>query len=318
MKGLLLSFCVLAGFACSGQSYPHYTMFMYNKLTYNPGYAGSRNATSVNGSFRNQWTGIAGAPINYNLNIDGPVGRFTQEFRPVSLGLVLNKESQGPVTTTGIGGIYAYRIRLKSSVVSVGLKAGVSLYSANYHDLKLVDQNDEMLTNDIRNAVLPNVGAGVYWSSNRFYLGISVPEILENYFDKRQADYPSGKQARQIRSSFLSGGYSFSLSDNFSLLPQAILRYNKDSKYELPLNADINLTAILYQRLMLGASYRTDKSVQGIVHVQLAKRINLGYAFDYALNDISQYAQGSHEFTIGFDFIRDLNEYADPRFIRDF
>ena len=318
MKRIVIALGLLLPLAAAAQDYPHYTMFMYNKLTYNPGYAGSRNALSVNGTFRNQWTGMAGAPINYNLSIDGPVGRFTKEWRPVALGLVVNRETLGPITNTNIGAIYAYRIRLKNSVMSFGLKAGVGLYNADYSHLNLLDQNDEMLTKDIKNAVLPNFGAGVYWSSKRFYIGLSVPEILENYFDKDQANYPSGKQARQIRSSFLSGGYSFHVNDNVSLLPQLMLRYNKDGKYELPVNADVNLTAILYQRLMVGATYRTDKSVEGIVHFQIAKKINLGYSYDYSLSDISRYAQGSHEFTIGFDFIKDLNEYTDPRFIKDF
>ena len=318
MKRLLALFGLLIPAAGFAQDYPHYTMFMYNKLAYNPGYAGSRNALSVNGSFRNQWTGMAGAPVNYNLSVDGPVGRFTKEYRPVALGLVLNKENQGPVANTSIAAIYAYRIRLENSVVSIGLRAGVSVYTAEYSTLNPADLNDEMLANDVKNALLPNFGAGVYWSSKRFYAGLSVPDFLENYFDKNQSSYPSGKQARQIRSAFLSAGYSFPVNEQVSLLPQAIVRYNKDSKYDLPLNADINLTAIIYQRLMIGASYRTDKSVQGILHVQVAKKINLGYSYDYALTDISRYAQGSHEITIGFDFIRDLSDYSDPRFIKDF
>ena len=318
MKSIFTILGVLLCGAVTAQDYPHYTMFMYNKLVYNPGYAGSRNALSINGTFRNQWTGIAGAPINYNLTIDAPIGSYTKEFRSVALGFTANKESQGPVTNTSFGAMYAYRIRLKNSIVSFGLKAGVSLYSADYSDLKLVDQNDEMLTHDIKNALLPNFGAGVYWSSKRYYLGLSVPDLLENYFDKAQAAFPSGKKARQIRSSFISGGYSFPVSDHIILLPQMMGRYSSDSKYNLPFNADINLTAIIYQRIMIGATYRTDKSVEGMVHVQVAKKLNIGYSYDYSMSDISRYAQGSHEITLGFDFVHDLNEYADPRFIKDF
>jgi type IX secretion system PorP/SprF family membrane protein len=214
--------------------------------------------------------------------------------------------------------VYAYRIRLKSSVVSVGLKGGVSIYSAEYNNLDLVDENDEMLSNNIKNAVLPNVGVGAYWSSRRFYVGLSVPDLLENYFDKDQANFPSGKQARQTRSSFISGGYSFPVSEQISLLPQVIGRYSADSKYNLPFNADFNLTAIIYQRIMVGATYRTDQSIEGIVHLQVAKKFNIGYSYDYSMSDIGRYAQGSHEITIGFDFIHDLNEYADPRFLKDF
>lgn len=319
MKRYILAIVMLGLPAIApAQTYPHYTMFMYNKLTYNPGYAGSRDLLAINATYRNQWTGMAGAPVNFNLCVDAPVGKRTQEFQPVALGLSINRESIGPTTTTNIGAVYAYRIRLGSTTLSGGLRAGASLYNARYSDLNLVDQNDDMLTNDIRNAVLPNVGFGLYWSSRRFYAGLSIPDLLQNYFDKDQSNYPSGRQARQLRSSYLSGGYMFPVSEHLNLLPQVIVRHGSDARYELPLSTDINLTAIFYQRLMIGASYRTDKSIQGIVHLQAGRKLSIGYAYDHSMNDLSRFARGSHEITVGFNFKKDLNDYADPRFIKDF
>jgi len=319
MKKILAALALMLPVSGFCQDQPHYTMFMYNKLVYNPGYAGSRNVLSINGAYRNQWSGIDGAPKNMNLSIDAPIGKaYSEEFHHVALGLMLNRETQGPVSNTNISATYAYRIKLEKSMLSMGLQAGVALYNANYSELTPQDVTDEQLQYDVKNAVLPNFGFGAFWSSKRFYLGLSVPNLLENYYDKKQKDYTSGKKARQIRGYYLSGGYTIPVSEHFALQPQVLLRYNADGAYKLPMNADINLSGIFYQRFMLGATYRTDKSIEGIVHIQVAKKFNIGYAYDYSTSDLGPYTKGAHEISIGFDFLRDLNDYMDPRFIQNY
>lgn len=300
------------------QDHPHYTMFMYNKLLYNPGYAGSRNITSVNGTYRTQWTGIDGAPKDFNVAIDGPVGSYMKPFRPVALGLSLNSEKLGVTNNTSIMGYYAYRIIAGKSIVSFGLQGGVNIYNARYSDLNPYQPGDQILTNNISGAILPNFGAGIYWAGDRHYLGFSVPSILENYYDKKQKQFSNGRNAKQVRSYFLSGGYTFPVSEAVTLLPQAIVRYAGNGDYSLPMNADINLSCIIYSRLMIGATYRTDKSIEGIVHVQATKMLNIGYSYDYAVSELRTYSGGTHEIVVGIDFLRDLNKYINPRFIKNF
>src|ERR1700761_8305347 len=115
---------ILMPATCFAQSYPHYTMFMYNKLLYNPAYAGSRDVTSVNAYYRDQWTGIDGAPKDINVSIDAPIGNYMKTFRPVALGLSINNEQLGVTSTTNVMAYYAYRIPLKTSILSFGLQAG--------------------------------------------------------------------------------------------------------------------------------------------------------------------------------------------------
>jgi type IX secretion system PorP/SprF family membrane protein len=300
----------------TAQNHPHYTMFMYNKLIYNPAYAGNKNLTSVNALYRNQWVGIDGAPRTFNLAVDGPVGSYMKAFRPVALGFSLNSEQIGVTSQTNITGYYAYRIPMERTVLSFGLQAGVSLYTARYSELNMF-QPDPRLTQDIRNALLPNFGPGVFWSGERFYVGAAIPNLLENYYDKERKDI-TPEAARQVRSYFLSGGYVFSLSEDIKLQPQALLRYAGNGRYQLPLNGDFNLSCIVYDRLMIGATYRTDKSIAGIVHMQVTRQINIGYSYDYAVSELNGYNRGTHEVMAGFDFVRDLNKYANPRFIKSF
>lgn len=301
----------------SAQNYPHYTMFMYDKLIYNPAYAGSRDVTSIDAIGRDQWTGINGAPRTINVSVDGPIGSYMKPFRHVALGVSINNEQTGVVTNTNIMAYYAYRIKLRSSILSFGLQAGTSMYSANYSQLNPFQQGDVQLTHDIKNSMLPNFGAGVFWYGENFYAGFSVPTILQNYYDKDFKNIDN-VASREIRSYFLDGGYIFTLNDNFKLEPQVMARYAGNSDYQLPFNCDLNLSLIMYDRVMLGVTYRTDQSVEGIVHVQVTKNLNIGYAYDYTASALNGYTGGTHEVVLGFNFVRDNNRYSNPRFVKMF
>lgn len=299
-----------------GQSYPHYTMFMFNKMLYNPAYAGNKDLTTVNAYYRNQWVGIDGAPKTLSVSIDGPVGNYMKPFRRVALGLLINNEQLGVSNNTNLMAYYAYRIPFQNSVLSFGVQAGGALYTANYSQLNPGQTNDLSLTEDVKNKMLPNVGAGVYWSSSNYYVSAAVPSLLQNYYDKK--NQINNEKGRQLRSYYLSGGYVFTLSDNLKLEPQALARYAANSINALPLNADLNLSLIILDRLLIGATYRTDKSVEGIVHMQVTNSISAGYSYDYTLSPLQGYNSGSHEFTIGFDFVKDRNKYTNPRFVKLF
>lgn len=296
---------------------PHYTMFMYNKLIYNPGYAGSRDATCVNALYRSQWTGVDGAPRSFSVSVDGPVGSYMKSFRPVALGLSVSNESSGVLNNTNVMAYYAYRIPVKKTLLSFGLQAGASMFSAKYSDLNPYQQGDNKLRNDVKNAALPNFGAGVYWRGDRFYVGASVPNLIENKYDKDNKT-SSDVNSRQIRAYYLSGGYVFQISDAFKLEPQALFRYAGNADYQLPASADFNLSGIFYDRLMLGVTYRTDRSIGGVVHLQATRAVNVGYSYDYSTRVFNNLGGGSHEVTVGFDFARDNNKYINPRFIKLF
>src|SRR5690606_21154448 len=214
-------------------------------------------------------------------------------------------------------GYYAFRIPVKNTVLSLGLQAGVSLFNAEFSKLNAKDP-DMALQNDIKNSVLPNFGPGVYWTGKKFYVGASIPSLLQNYYDNENQINPNTKTSKQVRNFYLSGGYVFDLSENVKLQPQILTRYAGNGQYQLPWSADFNLSCILYDRIMLGATYRTDESFAGIVHLQATRFINVGYSYDFSNSGLNPYNNGSHEVTLGFDFIRDLNEYVNPRFIKTF
>lgn len=308
---LLLPTAVIA------QSDQHYTMFMYNKIMYNPAYTGSRDATSVNALYRDQWDGINGAPKTINLSVDGLVGSYMKPVRKYGVGLSITNEKLGVESNSVIKAYYAYRIFLSQSVLSLGLSGGINLYSAAYSKLNLYQQNDPNFASNLRNAMLPNFGAGAYWSGDNYYAGLSVPNLLEDYYDKHEVKL-NNKLARQIRAYYLGGGYVYAVNEIMKLEPQLLARYAINGDYKLPFNCDINVSAIAYDRLLVGFTYRTDNSFEVILHVQATKKLNIGYAYDYLLSALNGYNGGSHELVVGWDFVKDNSKYQTPRFIRKF
>lgn len=311
----LLLAILLPSVASFAQSDQHYTMFLYNKLLYNPAYTGSRDILQVNGTYRNQWSGISGAPKTFNISLDAPVGSYMLPFRNNAVGLTLAGESIGVENNTNLMGYYAYRIPIGKTVLSFGLRAGIKFYNAGYSQLNLLQQNDQAFINDIRNAILPNAGAGIYWYANDYYAGIAVPNLFQNYYDKKQS---VASIAKEVRGYYLSGGYVITCNDILKVSPQVLMRYAGNSHYNLPFNADFNASAIFYDRLMGGITFRTDKSFEFIVHVQATRNINIGYAYDYLVSDLKGYDKGTHEIVVGFDFVRDNAKYMIPRIIRAF
>lgn len=116
MKKNLWLLLLLIPFCGRAQSDQHYTMFMYNKLLYNPAYAGSRDMLSLNGLYRRQWTDIEGAPRTMNLSADATVGSYMKPFRKIALGISVVNEKIGVERNTAIRSYYAYRVQLKGSL----------------------------------------------------------------------------------------------------------------------------------------------------------------------------------------------------------
>ena len=314
---VLLAWMALTATEMRGQSDQHYTMFLYNKLLYNPAYAGSRDLLSANSDYRDQWDAIPGAPKTANVTVDAPVGSYMKDFRKIALGFSITNEILGVEHNTDMKAYYAYRIQSKNSIISFGLSGGFDLYSANYSQLNLYQPNDPNFAYNISQSVLPNFGAGIYAYRNNAYLGLSVPNLLQDAYDKKEV-MVHNRIAEQIRGWYLSGGYVYPVNETMKLEPQCLVRYAGGGGYSLPLSADLNVSVIFYDRLLLGATYRTDHSVEMIAHIQATPRINLGYAYDYLLSGLNGYSGGTHELVVGYDFVRDHSKYLTPRFIKNF
>lgn len=298
------------------QTEMHNTMFMYNKMYYNPAYTGNKDMTSVNAYYRDQWSDIEGAPKTMGVSLEAALGDKNQEVRQTGLGLTINSEQIGVEKKQEVFGYYTFRFKLDNgSVLSTGLRVGTQLYSANYSDLNPYQTNDPNLVKNVSNASLFNFGLGAFWHNENCYLGFSIPNLSENYYDKNERSIKNIR-ARQVRGYYFNGGYVVHAGESVDILPQVMARYTGDASYSLPFNCDINLSFVANKRFVLGLTYRTDKSIEAMFHMQLTKELSLGYSYDYVVSQLSGYTGGAHEVLLGIDFARRKYEhYERPHYI---
>ena len=198
--------------ASYGQQDPQYTHYMYNMNVVNPAYAGSRETLSVGVLGRTQWVGIDGAPQTLTFNVHAPVGAN------LGVGLSVIVDEIGPVKEQNAYADVSYTINTSDEgVLAFGLKAGFTFFNADLDRLLAPDGTrgvDDLFINDAKNT-FPNIGAGLYYYTDRFYLGASVPNILEApHFD----DLDSAEASEKVHG-FLTAGYLFYLSDNLQFKP---------------------------------------------------------------------------------------------------
>ncbi len=278
--------------------YPVYSQYIQNGLVINPAYAGSRGALSAFLSYRMQWMGISGSPVFQSVSLHTPM-----KNDKVALGLLAQFMQFGFTRSTSVYANYAYRIKLGTGKLSFGLKAGMDMsntvYPNNDVDRFLTSPNDPVFTND-KPWILPNVGAGVYYFSDRIFAGLSVPAFLSY---RRSA---TGKLVPYHSFSeydiLLTGGGLITFSDFVKFKPSVLINYSfHDTKKVNQL--DLNGNLILGDLIWIGASWRTSEQVAvGILQVQINPQLMFGFSYDNPMGRMSSYSKGSSEFILRYEF----------------
>ena len=303
MKKLIIIIIVFLSFTgLQAQQDPHFTHYMFNTLSVNPGYAGSRDALTVTGLYRNQWVGFKGAPSTQTITLHAPV--FNDK---VGLGLSLLRDSIGPTDNYSVFADFAYRIALgqsKKARLTFGLKGGLDVKQFKLSEVSTRQENDPEFVS-LPTTLLGNFGFGVYYYTDNFYVGASVPRILENYYDKDAATTNSNDNGRQKRHYDLIVGAMFKLGKDVKLKPSMLIKINEASPPELDLSA---LFYLLNDKFWIGPAFRTawksSDAVSALVGVKIVDQLSLGYSFDYnLLNQTFKYNGGSHELMLRYDFI---------------
>ncbi len=283
-----------------GQQDPQFTQYMYNTLSVNSAYAGSRGHMSVTGIHRSQWVGIDGAPRTQTLTIDSPIGK------KVGLGLSIVNDEIGPSDEFYVDLNFSYTIKASETQrLSFGIKGGGRLFNIDW--TKGQAQNPDLIfQQNINNQFLPTVGAGLYLHSEKSYIGVSVP----NFFTDQHYDDIQQSLAAERLHFFFIGGLVFDLSGNTRFKPAVLVKHVVGA----PLIADISANFMFYDRLRLGASYRWDDSVSGLAGFQITPGVLIGYAFDYTTTELQQFTTGSHEVMIRFELKSEEKRLKSPRF----
>ena len=297
---LVLLLVVLCAEVASAQQDPQYTQYMYNMNVVNPAYAGSKESLSITALYRNQWAGFDDAPVTFTFSAHSPISD------KIGLGLSAIKDELGPVSETNVFADFSYTIEVGASMkLALGLKAGFTFHSVGLVDLSLQDPGDPFFSQDINNTY-PNIGAGAFLYGEKFYVGLSVPNLLQSvHLDENGIMYGS-----ETNHFFGTAGYVFQVSDNFKLKPSVMVKTAFDS----PVSYDVNLNALYLEKFELGVSYRLDDSFSGLVGFQVTPNIRVGYAYDYITSEIKTVADASHEVILTFDLFFKKRTMRSPRY----
>ena len=302
----ILSFLILSSKESNAQQEAMYSQYMFNSLAINPAYAGSRNVISATALYRNQWSGINGAPKTGTFTIDAPTNN-----KKIGLGMQVYNDKLGITNTTGLVLSTAYRIRMDKATLSFGLQGSVESYKADYSKVSLDENgnsNDPAFSENV-NSTKFNFGTGIYYNSDKFYFGIAVPKLYPNRLSSNSTaatNIPSKEEMHL----FIITGFLFNLDENFKLKPSFLLKAVKGA----PIEGDINATLWIKDVLGVGAQYRTNADVSGIIQIQATQQIRIGYAYDYSTTKLRNFNTGSHEIMLRYEFGFEKDKVISPRY----
>jgi type IX secretion system PorP/SprF family membrane protein len=300
---------LLGSFTSSAQQEPQYTQYMYNTQVINPAYVGSREVLSFGLLYRTQWAGLDGAPKTGTFTVNSPIGALEN----MGLGLSIVSDKIGPAVESNVTIDFSYSIPTSDiGTFSFGVKAGVDLLDVDYSKLSIFDENDPFFQNSIDNKLSPQIGAGFYYNTDKFYAGLSVPNFLTTkHFDESSlVGTTETSVAAERLHYFLIAGYVFDLNENLKFKPATLLKAVSGA----PLQWDMSANFLIKEKLTLGVAYRWSAAMSALVGFQVSDQIFIGFGYDYTSTDLEAYSDGSYEIMLRFDIFNKPERVVTPRF----
>jgi type IX secretion system PorP/SprF family membrane protein len=308
MKKTLSIVLFLLGFSIItfAQQDPMYSQYVFNGLIINPAYAGTRDILCASILYRDQWENIPGSPKTGIFSIDAPI-----QNKNVGLGMTVEFDKIGISTHTAFNGIYSYRLRFAQSSLVFGLQAGVGFSNSNFSSVKYSDgtQNDIAFQNNFHD-VLPNFGFGLYYYSNKFYAGFSIPQIAGYAIQNALYHKTESAYLDLANHYFINTGYLFDITSDIKAKPSVLLKYVKGA----PVEMDLNGIVWFYDLIAAGVSYRSMASLDFILQFRATHQISIGYAYEYATTKLNTFSSGSHEIMLQYFFDYSHSKIVTPRF----
>ncbi|MCX8081555.1 MAG: type IX secretion system membrane protein PorP/SprF [Bacteroidia bacterium] len=289
--------------------YDHlFTQFMFNEVFINPGYAGSKEALSITALHRQQWMNFPGRPVTTTFSMHGPL--FVNKM---GLGINFLNERIGKLQRNLAYLTYAYRIKTdKKGTLGLGINIGVHNQVNKLSELKANDAGDIQISNNTPSLNSPNTGFGLFYSTDKFYAGLSVPRLIDDsYFFDEQSNIK-----QKISFNFEKLHYYFVIGRIFKINPDLYVKPQGMVKMvqNAPLQYDANVSMLIKKIIWFGLSYRSNAAAVGILGIQATPQLYFGYSYDYGLNEIQRYSQGSHEVVLNYLFSYKQKKVTSPRF----
>ena len=296
---LIVFFTLLS--TIKAQQEPMFTQYIFDPISFNAGYVGTTSMLNVNTLTRLQWVGLEGSPKTFSLSAHAPI-----EGRKIGLGITLLTDKIGPVNNTFFTVNYAYRLRVTDQLtLSMGIKGGISSYKVGLTDLSIIDQEDPQFENNEKK-ISPNLGFGFYLYEDRYFVGFSVPKLIQTSVDDEYAT----EKYQLKRHYYIVGGYNWKINNEWNLKPSLLTKIVGGS----PVSNDITIQALYNKLVGGGIIYRVGDALGFFAFGKVYKELNVGYGYEYSLNGLSGVNSGTHEIRLTYDF----NVISGPRKMKIF
>jgi len=302
MKLIVILFLWIVACPVEAQLHPLLDQYQMNGLAINPAYAGSQEALSVGLYSRNQWIGFEGAPKVLTFFMHSPL-----QNPKVNLGLMIHHDQVGSFVETGFMLNYAFRIEMGRGKLSLGLAAGMSKLSSDQNLIRYNDEGDQVIQNQMESSVFSDYSFGVYYYTNTYYLGFSMPQLTNRTLNEVTQKFFTTFDAASTNY-LLTAGYRFRLTQYIEFLPSTLYKSNPSNDNQVDLNGNF----IYKDMVWLGGGYRTNGHVSGLFQLQINAQLRVAYSYGYENSELSSFQQGSHEILILYNF-KYLLDVVNPR-----
>lgn len=304
-KGLAILVLVIVANTSFAQQDPMYTQYMFNTQTFNPAYTGTWESMGFMVLGRQQWVGWDGAPETYSFSFQSPL-----KNENIALGFNIINDKVGLEKRTSLNGDYSYRLKINSNTdLRLGLKAGFSNYSNNLREYDLFpgSENDPLFQGDIDNKFMPNFGVGAFLYSKYYYVGFSVPKLIQNDFENNYNNYTVGAEFRHY---YFMAGLIMNLGESLKFKPTFLTKATVGAPVELDFTANF----LLKEKLWLGAMYRTGDAYGFIAQWVFNRSLRIGYAIDFTTTNLQNYHSGTHEVMVSYEIKFLKEKFTSPRY----
>lgn len=290
-KNIMLLGLLVVSVLTYSQQDPHYTQYMYNTMSVNPAYAGSKGYGVINLLARTQWVGFKGAPDSQILSFDTPLG-----YSNIGLGVNIVNDKLGPSNEIYLDANASYAIQTgENGSLSLGLKLGGRLLNIDWSKGNF-NKGDKLYETNINNKFMATVGAGVYYYTPKAYVGLSVPNFLKrDYYDDNVQSV-----AVERMHFFLIGGYVFDLTEKVKFKPATLFKIVSGA----PISFDVSANFLFNNIFRAGISYRYNDSISALLGFQATEAFQIGYAYDLTTSNYSNYNSGTHEIMLRYELFK--------------
>ncbi len=268
---------------------PQFTQYMHNTTVVNPAFTGALGQPIITAVERIQWAGLKGAPHTQSLSFHAPMRKNN-----LGLGMNIINDAIGPLKEIYVDAVASYAVLFSNDTrLAFGLKLGGRYFQVDKEKLILEDMNDVKIQNDI-NELFVTVGAGLYFNSESYYFGISVPNLIPNRV--YSGDIHSGSIIDTSYECFIIGGYAFQINYDTRFKPAMLVKIVEGS----PVSIDTSANFLFYERFQLGLSYRLKDSFSITAGFDVTENVFVGYAYDLTSSRLRLATSGSHEIILKY------------------